>query len=45
MATLESVCGNSEYWRELGLVLFVIGMCKHFDISNCRPVKGKDYQN
>ena len=34
-ATLESVCPNSEYWCELGLVLFVIGRCTHFDILNC----------
>ena len=32
MATLESGCQNSEYWCELGLVLFVIGRCTHFDI-------------
>ena len=35
LATLESGCPNSEYWCELGLVLFVIGMCTHFDILNC----------
>ena len=26
---------NSEYWCELGLVLFVIGRCTHFDKLNC----------
>ena len=26
-ATLESGCPNSEYWCELGFVLFVIGRC------------------
>ena len=31
LATLESGCSNSEYWCELGLVLFVIGRCTHFD--------------
>ncbi len=28
-------CPNSEYWCELGLVLFVLGRCTHFDILNC----------
>ena len=32
---LESACQNSEYWCELGLVLFVIGRCTPFDILNC----------
>ena len=35
LATLESGFPNSEYWCELGLVLFVIGRCTHFDILNC----------
>ena len=35
LATLESGCPNSEYWFELGLVVFVIGRCTHFDILNC----------
>ena len=35
LAALESGCPNSEYWCELGLVLFVIGGCTHFDILNC----------
>ena len=35
LATLESGCPNSEYWCELGLVLFVMGRCTHFDILNC----------
>ena len=33
--TLERGCPNSEYWFELGLILFVIGRCTHFDILNC----------
>ena len=32
LATLESGCPNSEYWCELGLVLFVTGRGTHFDI-------------
>ena len=35
LGTLESGCLNSEYWCELGLVLFVMGRCTHFDILNC----------
>ena len=35
LATLESGCPNSEYRCEIGLVLFVIGRCTHFDILNC----------
>ncbi len=35
LATLESGRQNSEYWSELGLLLFVIGRCTHFDILNC----------
>ena len=32
LATLERGCPNSEYWCVLGVVLFVIGRCTHFDI-------------
>ena len=32
LATLESGCPNSEYWCELGLVLFVIERCTLFFI-------------
>ena len=35
LGTLESGCPNSEYWCALGLVLFVIGRCTHFDKLNC----------
>ena len=28
-------CPNSAYWCVLGLFLFVIGRCTHFDILNC----------
>ena len=34
-ARLSNGCPNREYWCELGLVLFVIGRCTHFDILNC----------